>query len=288
MTSRLESVWSQAYRRDILLTIKPIRLMQQLLTTICAHKRDYIRQCEQAVPLAQLEEQVAALPPARDFVGALQAKRAAGGSGLIAELKRFSPSAGRIRDEFDPATLAAAYAAGGAACLSVLTDQPYFKGRDRDIQAAAAAGLPILRKDFMLTPYQVAEARAIGADCILLIMAALTDAEAAALHAAALRYDLAVLIEVHDAAELARALQLPSGMIGINNRNLQTLQIDLATTRTLAPMVPATRLVVSESGLQSAAQLQELRALGVECFLVGEHLLKQPDLTAATRALLGA
>ncbi len=261
--------------------------MSDLLQEICAHKRTYVEACKERVPLAALEARVAGMKPSRDFEGALRAKLAAYQFGLIAEMKRASPSAGAIRPDFDPAAIAQAYAAGGAACLSVLTDQPYFKGQDSDIAAAQSAGLPILRKDFMVDPYQVAEARAIGADCILIIMAALSDEEAFALYQAARAYDLAVLIETHDAVEMQRALQLPGGMIGINNRNLKNLRTELSTTWKLAEMVPPERLLVSESGLKTHEDLCTMAEHGAGCFLVGEHLLKQPDLTAATRALLG-
>lgn len=260
--------------------------MSDLLLEICEKKRAHIAACRSTVPLATLEARIATLPPARDFVGALQAKRASGTFGLIAELKRASPSAGLIRPDFDVAQLAQAYADAGAACLSVLTDQPYFQGQDSDIAAATSAGLPILRKDFMLDVYQVAEARALGADCILLIMAALTDSAAAELYDAANHYGLAVLVETHDADEMARALRLPDGMIGINNRNLKTLQTDLATTPRLAKLVPPERLLVSESGLRHHADLCHMAEHGIGCFLVGEHLLKQPDLYAATQQLI--
>lgn len=260
--------------------------MNDILQEICAQKRAHIAACKQAVPFAALTARSANLPPARDFVGALHARRAADTFGLIAELKRASPSAGLIRPDFDIQRLAQAYAEGGAACLSVLTDQPYFQGQDTDIAAAASAGLPILRKDFMLDPYQVAEARVLGADCILLIMAALTDSEARELYDAATQYGLAVLVETHDADEMARALRLPGGMIGINNRNLKTLRTDLATTPALAQHVPPDRLLVSESGLRAHADLCRMAEHGVGCFLVGEHLLKQPDLKTATQRLL--
>lgn len=266
--------------------------MTDLLQEICTRKLEHIAACQRATPLAVLETHIAKLRPPRDFVGALQAKRKAGLFGLIAEMKRASPSAGSIRPDFDPATIALAYKTGGAACLSILTDQPYFKGRDADIAAAAPAGLPILRKDFMLSPYQIAETRALGGDCVLLIMAVLDDAQAAELQTAAHHYGLAVLIEVHNAHELERALLLPTNgttasMIGINNRNLKNLQIDLNTTRTLAERIPPERIIVSESGLRSHADLQNLHEFGADCFLIGEHLLIQADLVAATRKMLG-
>lgn len=260
--------------------------MTDILAEICARKTEHIAACQKTVPLRVLETRIAALPPPRDFVTALTDKQHAKQFGLIAEMKRASPSAGMLRPDFEPASIAAAYAAGGAACLSILTDQPYFHGRDEDIVAAQSAGLPILRKDFMLDPYQVTEVRALGADCILLIMAALSDAQAAELHAAAMHYGLAILIETHDAPEMERALRLPSGMIGINNRNLKTLKTDLATTAQLVKLVPPGRVIVSESGLRHHADLCAMRDHGVTSFLVGEHLLKQQDLTAATKAML--
>jgi indole-3-glycerol phosphate synthase len=227
-------------------------------------------------------------PPVRPFAAALERHLAEGRYGLIAEIKKASPSAGLIRKDFDPRALATAYAEGGASCLSVLTDGPYFQGSDADLTAAReAVRLPVLRKDFILDPYQVLETRRIGADCILLIMAALTDTEAAELAAAAAELGLDVLAEIHDGAELDRALRLPVRLIGINNRNLKTLETDLRTTETLAPEVPSDRIVVAESGIRRSADLDRLAAGGARCFLVGETLMREPDVTAATRRLLG-
>ncbi len=263
--------------------------MSDVLARICADKWALITTRRQETPLSDVETQAKAAPPPRGFAHALQARADAGAYGLICEIKKASPSKGLIRANFDPPALASAYAAGGATCLSVLTDTPYFQGRDEDLVAArAAVELPVLRKDFMLDPYQIAESRALGADCVLLILAALTDAQAAELEDAALGLGMDVLLEVHDGAELDRALALRSPLLGINNRNLKTLRIDLATTEALAPRVPAERLLIAESGLHGPGDLARLNAVGAAAFLVGESLMRQPDVTAATAALLTA
>ena len=263
--------------------------MSDLLSRIYADKRRHVAERQAARPLAELSVAARSAPPPRGFMARLEAAVAGGGYGLITEIKRASPSAGLIRTDFDPATLAHAYQTGGAACLSVLTDGPYFQGRDEDLVAAReAAGLPVLRKDFMLDPYQVVEARALGADCVLLILAGLGDAEAAELEAAARELAMDVLVEVHDQAELERVGRLRTRLIGINNRDLRTLEIDLATTERLAPALPSDCLAVSESGLYSRADLARMSRAGVDCFLVGESLMREPDVAAATAALIGA
>lgn len=261
--------------------------MADILAEICAARRAAVAQARAKLPWARLEAKLPAAP-ARGFRHALAAKLAAGRFALIAEIKKASPSRGLIRADFLPAALAAAYQDGGAACLSVLTEPRWFQGTDAHLtEARAATTLPCLRKDFILDPYQVLEARLIGADCILLIMAALEDGEARSLGQLAAELGMDVLVEVHDQAELARALRLGCQLIGINNRNLKTLKVDLATTEALAPQVPADCLVVAESGLFSHADLTRMATAGARCFLVGEALMRQPDLRQATRCLLG-
>ena len=262
--------------------------MGDVLTEICAVKRDHVKACMARRPLREVIEAANDAGPPRGFHAALAGAREAGGYGLIAEIKRASPSAGLIRPDFAPEELAGAYERGGATCLSVLTDVPYFQGSDDDlVSARGASALPVLRKDFMVEPYQIAEARALGADCVLVIMAALDDAMAREIEESARSFGMDVLIEVHDEAELARALRLGSPLIGINNRNLKTLETDLATTEALASKVPEDRLVVSESGLHDRRDLARMADAGVTSFLIGESLMRQADVEAATRALLG-
>ncbi len=261
--------------------------MSDILAEICAKKREEVARAKAARPLREVEQAAAQASPPRGFAKALEAKVKSGSYGLIAEIKMASPSGGMIRPDFDPAAIARAYEQGGAACLSVLTDRPYFKGEAAHLMAARWAGsLPVLRKDFILDPYQVAEARAMGADCILLIMAALSDNEAALLEHAARSLGMDVLAEAHDREELGRALKLKTRLIGINNRNLKTLKTDIATTETLGSLLPKDRLLVSESGISAPADLARLARAGARCFLIGEALLRQQDLAAATRALL--
>jgi indole-3-glycerol phosphate synthase len=263
--------------------------MSDILNSIAAYKREEIAAAKTERPLAAIEGAARLAPPVRPFAGALEARIGAGGFALIAEIKKASPSKGLIRADFDPASLARAYAAGGAACLSVLTDGPSFQGAPDHLTAArAAAGLPALRKDFVLDPYQVPQSRALGADCVLIIMAAVDDATAGALARAAEAWGMDTVAEVHDEAELDRALMLDCRLIGINNRDLRTFHTTLETTERLAPLAPRDRMVIAESGIATHADLKRLADCGVRAFLVGESLMRQPDVTAATRALLGA
>jgi indole-3-glycerol phosphate synthase len=262
--------------------------MSNVLTEILGKKAGHVAACKGVVRQGEIEARAAAAAPARGFTKALRTMTSRGHFALIAEMKRRSPSGGDIRPGFDPAAIARDYETAGAACLSVLTDEPYFGGRDDDLPAARkAVPMPALRKDFMIDPYQIAESRALGADCILLIVAALDDAQLAELLAETRKWDMDALIEVHDEEELDRALMLDATLIGINNRNLKTLKTDLAVFERLAPRVPADRLLVAESGLRDTADLRRMTAARASAFLVGESLLRQPDLIGATRALLG-
>jgi indole-3-glycerol phosphate synthase len=260
--------------------------VSDILRRILSTKRAELEAARAAVPLAQMEARARAAAAPRDFLGALRARIAAGEPAVIAEVKRASPSKGLLRDPFEPAAIARSYAAAGAACLSVLTDREYFRGAPEHlVEARAACALPVLRKDFMVEPYQVYEARAMGADCILLIAAALAAGDMRGLERLAQGLGMAVLVEVHDAGELEAALTLATPLVGINNRDLRTFETRLETTLDLLPRVPAGRLVVTESGILATADVGRMRAAGVGAFLVGEAFMRPPDPGKALREL---
>jgi indole-3-glycerol phosphate synthase len=261
-------------------------MTSDILTRILATKVDEVAAAKRRLPASAVLRAAHAAPAPRGFAGAVRARIAAGRPAVIAEIKKASPSKGVLRAIFDPAAIAARYEAGGAACLSVLTDRPYFQGAPEYLVAArAAANLPVLRKDFIVDEYQVLEARAWGADAVLLIVAALDDAQLAAFEACAHELGMAVLVEAHDGAELDRALRLATPLIGINNRNLRTFDVTLATTLDLLPRVPADRVVVTESGILVPADVATMRAGGVHAFLVGEAFMRAADPGAALAAL---
>jgi len=260
--------------------------VSDILQRILGTKRTEVDAARRAISDREIERRAQSAPPPRDFVGAIRAKLALGRPAVIAEIKRASPSKGLLREHFDPAAIALSYAAGGAACLSVLTDRDYFQGADEHLVAArAACALPVLRKDFVIDPYQVFEARALGADCVLLIVGALDRESIHVLERTAANLGMAVLVEVHDAAELDIALKLATPLIGINNRDLHTFETRLDTTTALLPDIPHERIVVTESGIATPADVRWMREAGVGAFLIGEAFMRAPDPGVALQAL---
>jgi indole-3-glycerol phosphate synthase len=262
--------------------------VSDILRRILATKRTEVAAARAAVPLEAVERKARAAPPPRDFAGALRAKIAAGKPAVIAEIKRASPSKGLLREHFDPAAIARSYAAAGAACLSVLTDREYFQGAPEHLaEARAACALPVLRKDFVIEPYQVYEARALGADCILLIAAALAPGDMRGLERLAQGLGMAVLVEVHDGRELDAALELQTPLLGINNRDLRSFETRLETTLDLLARVPAEKLVITESGILAPADVERMRQAGVGAFLIGEVFMRSPEPGKALSSLFG-
>lgn len=261
--------------------------MSNVLETICERKRLHVEDRKKLFPLEDIKALAALQPPPRGFIKAVEGA-ALHGPALIAELKKASPSKGLIRADFNPAEIAKIYEEAGATCLSVLTDEPYFQGKDEYLKIVrTASALPVLRKDFMIDPYQIFESRALGADCILLIMAALDDTLARQLYDFATGLGMDVLVEVHDAKELERAAALSPAMIGVNNRSLRTLEVDIRTSYDLAEKIPPGTVKIAESGLSGYAEIASLRAAGYAGFLIGESLMSQPDISHAVRAILG-
>lgn len=259
-----------------------------MLAQICADKADYVRRCAHYIPEIVHRERAKTAEPPRGFYQAIREKKSSGLPALIAEVKKASPSQGIIRADFDPVRIARIYQESGAACISVLTDQPYFKGADEDLEAVkSTVAIPVLRKDFMISPYQIIESRALGADCVLLIMAALDDALARNLYRLATELGMDVLVEVHDEAELDRAMKLDPVMVGVNARNLSTLQVDIETSFKLLSRLPSSVLRVAESGISAPEVLRSLHDAGYDAFLVGEHFMRQNDIGAAVKKLLG-
>ena len=261
--------------------------MSDMLARICRDKRGHVTKQAQRTPASVLFKRARAADEPRGFADALEARVSEGGTGLIAEIKRASPSQGVIREDFDAATLAQAYSEGGATCLSILTDKPYFQGADIYLKEAhEVVDLPILRKDFMVDPFQIVESRALGADCVLLIMSVLSDSLAGEMYSAAREFGMDALVEVHDKAELDRALKLNPRLIGINNRDLKSFEVNLSRTESLAPQIPDGTTVISESGFGGPEDMARIKGTGVNCFLIGEMLMRADDVSAATDALL--
>ncbi len=266
--------------------LRPAPPREDILQTILQRKAEEVAARSAVLSLDEVKSRAADMPPTRGFAAAIESRIGAGDAAVIAEVKKASPSKGVIRADFDPAAIARSYEAGGAACLSVLTDVDFFQGADDYLQQArAACALPVLRKDFTIAPYQVHEARALGADCILLIVAALSDGQLAELSGIAMQLDLDVLVEVHDINELERAIQVPAPLMGINNRSLRTFDVSLDTTLSLRDAVPRDRRLVTESGIHSAADVARMRDAGIDAFLVGEAFMREPDPGAALRRL---